>query len=100
MSEQEISEEETLHVAHLARLGLSGAEVKSFSKQLSAILQHAKDIATLDLDDVVPTKHAISLMNVMREDTVGDSLDRDEVLASAPEAQSGMFVVPKILGES
>lgn len=100
MSTQEISEEATRHIAHLARLALTDDEVKIFSVQLSAVLKHGADIDSINVDDVAPTMHAISLKNVMREDIVEASLERDDVLISAPQVQDGMFVVPRILGES
>ncbi len=45
------------------------------------------------------TSHPIPLSNVWREDEVGPTLDRDEVLAQAPAQQDGMFLVPQILEE-
>ena len=49
--------------------------------------------------EVPATSHPIPLTNVWREDVVGRTVDRDEVLAQAPAAQDGMFLVPQILGE-
>lgn len=87
------------HVAHLARLDISEEEVDLFGEQLSAFLQHARDIQTLNIDDVPPSTHAIPVKNVFRDDEVRPSLDREEVLAQAPAAEDGRFRVPRILGE-
>lgn len=87
-------------VAGLARLTLSDAEVDLFTEQLESILEHADDVAALDLDDVPPTSHPIELSNIMRPDEVRPSLDRDEVMAEAPAAEGGMFRVPPVLGEA
>lgn len=89
-----------IKVAGLARLTLSDTEVDLFTEQLESILEHADDVAALELDDVPPTSHPIELANVMRADEVRPSLDRDEVMAEAPSAEDGMFRVPPVLGEA
>ena len=91
---------EPQHVAGLARLALSEAEVEHFTEQLAVILGHAADVAGLDLDGVPPTAHPLPVVNVLRPDVVGPTLDRDEVLAAAPEAEDGRFRVPRIMGEA
>jgi aspartyl-tRNA(Asn)/glutamyl-tRNA(Gln) amidotransferase subunit C len=85
------------HVARLARLALTDDEVERLTVDLAAVLDHAADVAALDLDGVPPTAHPLPLRNVLRADEVRPSLDRDEVLASAPAAEDGRFRVPRIL---
>jgi aspartyl-tRNA(Asn)/glutamyl-tRNA(Gln) amidotransferase subunit C len=85
------------HVARLARLELTDAELDASTEQLEAILENAEDVAQLDLADVEPTAHPLPLVNVVRADTVGPTLDRDEVLAAAPAVEDGRFRVPRIL---
>jgi aspartyl-tRNA(Asn)/glutamyl-tRNA(Gln) amidotransferase subunit C len=88
------------HVAALARLELSPDELERFTEQLGVVLDHAADIAALDLRGVAPTAHPLPLVNVLREDEVQPGLDRDEVLAQAPAAEDDRFRVPRILGEA
>ena len=92
--------EEVAHAAKLARLSLSEAELDLFTEQLGQVLEHASDMNSLDLDNVVATAHPYGLINVVRDDEVRPSLDRDEVLAMAPDAQDGRFAVPRIMGEA
>lgn len=87
-------------MAKLARLSLSDAELDRFTEQLGQVLEHAQDMNSLDLEDVVATAHPFGLINVVRQDEVRASLDRDEVLAMAPDAQDGRFAVPRIMGEA
>jgi aspartyl-tRNA(Asn)/glutamyl-tRNA(Gln) amidotransferase subunit C len=94
-----ISREEVAHVAALARLALTEPELDRFTEQLGAVLDHAEDVAALDLHDVPPMAHPIPMANVFRDDVVGPCLDRDEVLAAAPAAEDGQFAVPPILGD-
>ncbi len=87
-------------MARLARLDLTADELDHYTDQLAAILDHAADIEALDLDGVEPMTHPVPLTNVLREDVEVPCLDRDEVLAAAPAAESGRFKVPPILGEA
>ena len=95
---QRLSREDVLHVARLARLDVSEEEVDRYTEQLAAVLEHAADVAALDTSGVPPTAPPLPLANVLREDEVQPSLDRDEVLAQAPAAEDGRFRVPPILG--
>ena len=94
-----ISRDDVAHVAHLARLALSDAEIDLFAGQLAAVLEHAEDVAALDTSGVAPTAHPLPVRNVLRPDEPGSCLDREEVLAQAPQAEDGRFRVPRILGE-
>jgi aspartyl-tRNA(Asn)/glutamyl-tRNA(Gln) amidotransferase subunit C len=95
-----ISPADVAHVARLARLDITEDEMELFAGQLAAVLDHADDVASLDIADVPPTAHPLPLENVLREDVERPSLDRDEVLAMAPQAEDGRFRVPRILGEA
>jgi aspartyl-tRNA(Asn)/glutamyl-tRNA(Gln) amidotransferase subunit C len=97
---QPISRDDVAHVARLARLDLTDDELERFTGQLGAVLEHAADIAALDIADVPPTAHPLPLVNVLRTDVATPSLDRDEVLAQAPAAEDGRFRVPRILGDA
>jgi len=94
-----ISRDDVAHIAHLAHLELTDAELDLFTAQLGAVLEHAADVEALDVGDVPPTMHPYDLRNVMRDDVVRPGVDRDEVLAQAPAAEDGRFKVPAILGE-
>jgi len=97
---QPISEVDVAHVARLARLALSKEELQRFTTQLAGVIEHAADIGALDIEDVPPTAHPFELTNVLREDDPRPSLDREEVLAQAPEVEADRFRVPRILGEA
>jgi aspartyl-tRNA(Asn)/glutamyl-tRNA(Gln) amidotransferase subunit C len=89
-----IEREQVLHVAKLARLGLSEEEVERMAGELSGILEHVDRIAELDLDDVEPTSHVVELENVLRADVPHESLPPEVALASAPDPVEGSFRVP------
>lgn len=91
---------EVEHVARLARLELSTEEKERFTHQLNDILQYVEKLKELDTEGVEPTAHAIPLQNVLRGDAVRPSLDREDVLANAPDREEAFFKVPKIIEES
>ena len=96
-----IDETKVRHVAKLARLDLTGAEVATFTTQLSAILEYIQKLNELDTTDVAPLAHCLPVHNVFREDQIMESLDHESALANAPDRDEDFFKVPKILdGES
>jgi len=92
----EITRDEVLHVAKLARLALSEEEVERFRGQLSAILEAVGKVSELDLDGVPPTSHPLDLVNVLAEDDPVPSLSREAALANAPDPEDGFFGVPAV----
>lgn len=93
-----ITTDDVVHVARLARLELSAEELDRTTAQLADMLEHFADIDGLDLAEVVPMTQPYPLTNVLRDDVVRPGLDRDEVLAAAPETVDGRFRVPPIVG--
>ncbi len=87
-------------MARLARLELSQAELEQYTSQLAQVLEHAADIEALEIEGVPPTAHPFPLVNVLREDVPRPCLDRDEVLAQAPDVDQDRFRIPRILGEA
>jgi aspartyl-tRNA(Asn)/glutamyl-tRNA(Gln) amidotransferase subunit C len=94
-----LSRDDVVHVARLARLDLTDAEVELFTAQLRTVLDHAADVAALDLAHLDPSSHPIALENVLRPDEPRPSLDREEVLAVAPDVEDHRFRVPRIGSE-
>ena len=95
-----LTREEVLHVARLARLAFTDEEVDRFTAQLSAILDHAARVSEVAADDVPPTSHAVPLVNVLREDVVGECLPQDKALSTGPEVEDGRFKVPRMIEEA
>lgn len=96
-SRPSLSRADVEHVARLARLALRDDEIERLTIELGAVLDHAADVAALDLEGVPPTAHPLPLRNVLRPDEVRPTLAREEVLAAAPDAEEGCFRVPRIL---
>ncbi|NLG50339.1 MAG: Asp-tRNA(Asn)/Glu-tRNA(Gln) amidotransferase subunit GatC [Chloroflexi bacterium] len=92
-----LSREQVLHIAELAKLELTEAEVELFAGQLSDILEYAEKLNRLDTEAIPPTAQVIDQRNVTRPDTVRPSLPPDQVLANAPQRQDDYFEVKQIL---
>jgi aspartyl-tRNA(Asn)/glutamyl-tRNA(Gln) amidotransferase subunit C len=85
------------HVARLARLDLSDEELERYKAQLGVILEHAARVRSLAIEPDVEPAHPLGSANAFRDDVLRPSLDRDEVLAQAPNAIDGYFVAPPAL---
>lgn len=99
VNQSRISADDVAKVANLSRLTLGADELELFTHQLADILDHARDIESLDLDGVEPMARPLPLVNVFRADEPGEPLDRAEVLAAAPSVENDQFRVPPSLGE-
>jgi aspartyl-tRNA(Asn)/glutamyl-tRNA(Gln) amidotransferase subunit C len=84
------------HVAELARLGLSAEEKELYREQLSAILDYARVLNSLDTEAIPPTASVLPLRNVMRADVAGPSLSPADALSNAPRQVDGEFMVRAI----
>jgi len=85
------------YVAKLARIELTDGEVNKFSAQLADLLEHVNVLSELDTKDVPATAQVVESRNVQREDEPGPCLDREVVLAQAPQRQGAFFRVPRII---
>ena len=94
-----ISHEEVLHIALLARLGLSKEEVDKLSEQLSNILENFEVLKQVDTTNIPPTAQSIALQNVVSDDQIAPSLTSNEVLANAPQKEADFFKVRAVLEE-
>lgn len=90
-----ISDETIEYVGILAKLELSDEEKEQAKKDMANMLDYIDTLNELDTSKVEPMSHVFPVNNVFREDVVTNGNDRDEILANAPEAKEGAFVVPK-----
>lgn len=91
-----LTREEVLHIARLARLALSDAEVERMAADLSHILDHIQKLNALDTSAIPPTAQVAELVNVWRDDVLEPGLTRETALAAAPVRAGGHFKVKAI----
>ena len=87
------------YVAKLARIALTDEEVDTFGAQLGDLLAHVDALAQLDTNLVAATAQVVESRDVERDDVVRPGLDREVVLAQAPQRQGAFFRVPRIIAE-
>ena len=95
----EISTDLVRHLAGLARIDLSEAELESLTGELGQIVESIAKVSEVATSDVVATSHPIPLLNVFREDEVRPSLTVEQALSGAPEREGDRFKVASILDE-
>ena len=95
-----ISTNEVERIAQLARLHLTKNEIKSFSKDLSEILDYMNQIKKVDVSNVRPTDNILFLHTILRPDEARPSLSIDKLLSNASEVDNGYFRVPPVLGKN
>ena len=92
-----VSPEQVRHIAKLARIAMSDAELDRLVPELNNILGWVEQLGEVDTDGVEPLTTVIDQKLRLRDDVVNDGNIRDAVLANAPEAQHGFFAVPKVI---
>jgi len=91
-----IERAEVLHIAKLAKLKLSEAEIELFQGQLNACLEAFQKISQLDTSEIQPMQHILDLHNVTRPDEPRPSLPVEQALRNAPCRRDGFFEVPAV----
>ncbi len=92
-----LNAEDIEKVAHLARLGLSGPERDAYAQDLSRILDLVSQMNAVPTDGVEPMTHPDEAGLRLRDDAVGNEIDRDRLLAVAPKTRDGLYLVPKVI---
>ena len=85
------------HIAKLARLQMSDAEVEALVPELNNILGWVEQLGEVDTSGVEPLTAVIHQQLRLREDVITDGNVRDAVMLNAPDAQHGFFAVPKVI---
>jgi aspartyl-tRNA(Asn)/glutamyl-tRNA(Gln) amidotransferase subunit C len=100
-----VAEEDVRRVAELANLELTAAEVTRMQRDLNAILDYVAQLNELDTSTVEPMAQVSDVLGAgaenataaLREDRVTPCLDRQRVMAAAPETDGVFFKVPKVI---
>lgn len=92
-----ISKEEVVHIAKLASLNLTEAEIGMYANDMTEILEFANMINSVNTDNVSETIAANEKYNVFRKDEIKQSVDKEALLQNAPSKDDGMFRIPKVI---
>jgi len=92
-----LSREEVLHIAALAKLGMTEEDITHFGGQLSNILENFEVLKQVDTEGIAPTAQPNALCNVMKADEVAPSMPPSEVLANASRQEGDFFRIRPVL---
>ena len=95
----QISDDEIIHIAKLARLKITDDELNEYKKNLQEIVDFADTINSVNTDDVGEMISVNENYNVFRKDEIRPSLKREELLKNAPSQDEGMFRIPKVINQ-
>jgi aspartyl-tRNA(Asn)/glutamyl-tRNA(Gln) amidotransferase subunit C len=93
----EINSELVNNIAHLARLHFTEIEKKEIEKDLQRMISFVEKLNEIDITGVQPLQHMSTLTNVLREDEIKGSVNRDAALQNAPTTDGTFFKVPKVI---
>lgn len=95
-----LTPEEVKKIAHLARLTLSNEDILQYTPQLSRILDFIEHMNQADTAKVEPLAHPLDLFQRLRIDAVSEPDLRDKFQHIAPQVESGLYLVPKVIEEA
>jgi len=92
-----LSPEAVRKIAHLARLNLSEEDIKTYSPQLTNILNFIEQMNQIDTTNVEPLSHPFDLTQPLRADDANEPNLRDKFQRIAPSVEAGLYLVPKVI---
>ena len=92
-----LTSDDVKRVAKLARLGLTDVETTETLAQLNSILELVDQMQQIDTDGIPPLAHPLELKQTLRADAVTDTNQRDKFQAIAPQADAGLYLVPRVV---
>ena len=95
----DVTSDDVVRLAALARLQLNDDEITQFSKELTAILHYVEQLQSVDVDGLKPTNQVTGLTNVTRRDTIKDyGYDALDLLKNVPQVQDQHIKVKRMVG--
>jgi len=92
-----VTKEVILHIAELAKLEVTDEECGKLTGEMQSIVDFADQLNKIDTDQIDSMEHITRNVNVLRDDVIKPSFDRDEMLKNAPQKYAGCYKVPKIV---
>ena len=93
-----LTRDDIQHIAHLARLSLSEAELPRYTESLSSILNFVGELERAQTTDIAPMAHPLpGLSQRLRADEISETDQHERYQHNAPQVQAGLYIVPKVL---
>jgi aspartyl-tRNA(Asn)/glutamyl-tRNA(Gln) amidotransferase subunit C len=88
---------EVAKIAHLARLAIGAADITSYARNLSSILELVAQMNAVDTTGVEPLAHPLEMAQRLRPDEVSERDQRERFQAIAPSVEAGLYLVPQVI---
>lgn len=92
-----LDKQEVEKIAHLARIALDEDDVPHYATNLSNILELVEEMSQVDTTDITPMAHPLDAVARLREDVASEPNQRDHFQQIAPQTESGLYLVPKVI---
>ncbi len=93
-----ITKDEIRHIAGLAHIAITDAEVEKLARELDSILEYVRQLDAVDTTGLEPTYQVTGLHNEPRPDSIIDyGTTHDDLMKNAPRTRNGYIEVPKVL---
>ena len=92
-----LSSEEVRRIARLARIAVTEQEAVEIGQKLTGIFQLIEEMQAVDTAGVEPMAHALDVVQRLREDKVTETDQRERFQSIAPQVESGLYLVPKVI---
>jgi len=92
-----LDKQDVVNIAHLARLSIDAQDIPNYVNNLSSILDLVKQMDQVDTTNVQPMAHPLDAVQRLRKDEVTETDQRDLFQSTAPEIESGLYLVPKVI---
>lgn len=94
----DLTREDVLKLARLARLTITDDEIEKYRSELSEILKYVEQLQNVDVEGLEPTNQVTGLKNVMRDDVIVDyGVTPDDLLAVAPKTKGRHVKVKRMI---
>ncbi len=92
-----LTTDEVKKIAYLARLGIDEQHVESYAKELSGVLDLVAQMDAVDAEQIIPMAHPMDQAQRLRVDQVIADDQRERFQSQAPQVESGLYLVPKVI---
>lgn len=92
-----LTKDDVVNIAHLARLAIDAKDIPEYQSNLSNILQLVEQMNEIDTTNVEPMAHPLDAVQRLRTDEVTEANQREHFQSIAPETESGLYLVPKVI---
>lgn len=96
-SDSNVSREEILEVANLARLGIDKNTASSYADDISKVLKLMQTLGDVDTTDVKPLSNIHEVCQDLRADVAKHDIDRERNQSVAPAVEAGLYLVPQVI---